>query len=202
ALPAGRGRSSKDDRGNAPRPQQEAEQACREALVDWKKSVQAELQPFHSIFQGFLDQFNSIETDTSQLLKIWQELEGTLTQNLQWIQSAVLLKSDLALEQLLDGWKNKFNDYLEELPRQAQIRLTDEFWQRQADDSLFKRAWRWGHRAKNRASNLNLKIKNRVRSIFKKKPLAKPIIKRKFSLHFQWDWINWLIRMLSINSRI
>ena len=30
--------------------QQEAEQVCREAVVDWKKSLQAELQPFHDIF--------------------------------------------------------------------------------------------------------------------------------------------------------
>jgi hypothetical protein len=162
--------------------QQEAEQTSREALVNWKKSVQAELQPFHDIFQGFLDEFNTGEIDSSHLLKIWQELESTLTQNLQWIQSAILIKSDLALEHLLEGWKNKFSDYLTELPRKAEIRLTDEFWQRQADDSLFKRCWKWGHRAKNRASDLNLKIKNRVRSIFKKKPLSKPIVKRKFSL--------------------
>jgi hypothetical protein len=50
--------------------QQEAEQACREALVDWKKSVQAGVQPFHDIFQGFLDHFNTGEIDSSQLLKI------------------------------------------------------------------------------------------------------------------------------------
>jgi len=162
--------------------QPETEQALSEALVDWKKSVQAGLQPFHDIFQGFLDQFNTDEIDTNHLLKTWQELENTLTENLQWIQSAGWLKSDLALEHLLEGWKNKFNDFLTELPRQVQIRLSDEFWQRQADDSLFKRCWKWGHRAKNRASNLNLNMKNRVRSIFKKKPLAKPIVKRNFSL--------------------
>ncbi len=91
--------------------QQEAEQVCRKAVIDWKKSVRAELQPFHDIFQGFLDQFNSNEIDSSHLLKIWQELENTLTQNLQWIQSAVLLKSDLTLEHLLEGWKNKFNNW-------------------------------------------------------------------------------------------
>jgi len=30
--------------------QQDAEQACRAAVVNWKKSVQAGLQPFHDIF--------------------------------------------------------------------------------------------------------------------------------------------------------
>lgn len=29
--------------------QQEAKQACREAVINWKKSVPAELQPFHEI---------------------------------------------------------------------------------------------------------------------------------------------------------
>ncbi|UCE07763.1 MAG: hypothetical protein JSW07_06945, partial [bacterium] len=149
----------------------------------WMKSNRRSLAQFQHSIQNLLKTIEEFPINDTLPFKFRSYLETVFKEYLEWTNTLDYANNDIFSNKFLETWQSEFTKSLEEFPKERKVTIKDAFWEPQKDDVLKIRLWKWKKRKQIGLINLNLKVKNKFRKIFKKPPLSPAKLTRKFSLH-------------------
>ncbi|UCE05033.1 MAG: hypothetical protein JSW07_15615, partial [bacterium] len=159
------------------------ENVLKKVENDWKKSTRKCLAGFQHSTQNLLKTIEEFPVDETLPFKFRSYLETVFKEYLEWTNTLDYANTDFFSNIFLETWQTEFIKSLDDFPRERKVTIKDAFWEAQKTDVLKIRLWKWKRRKQIGLINLNLRVKNKFRKIFKKPSLSPAKLTRKFSLH-------------------